>query len=140
MVSLMEALLSCSKGGGNSPKPDDWKNVFLSHVNYLEQASNSGLVINKSDIITEPTHFARQSNLPIHFLKSIYRPFVKWKVFSVLVYYRLQSTSYYQGSYLPVIIFCGDNCPTLIMLVEVILIAKDLLPCRIYWMIYKYNI
>ena len=45
---------------GNSPKPDDWKNVFLSHVNYLEQeASNSGLseqnkgaVLSCTDLLT----------------------------------------------------------------------------------------
>ena len=66
---------------GNSPKPDDWKNVFLSHVNYLEQeASNSGLSEQtKAQYYLAQTYSLRSANLPIHFLKSIYRPFVKWR-------------------------------------------------------------
>ena len=67
---------------GKSPKPDNWKNVFLSHGNYLEQkVSHSGLSEQtKAQYYLAQTYSLRSAiQLSILFLTSICLPFIKWR-------------------------------------------------------------
>ena len=110
---------------GNSPKPDDWKNVFLSHVNYLEQeASNSGLSEQtKAQYYLAQTYSLRSAIQFTDPFSEEYLPTVRQmeKVFSSAIHSLgapiEKLTITYQGSYLPgYYLHSGDNCPTLIMI------------------------
>ena len=110
---------------GNSPKPDDWKNVFLSHVNYLEQeASNSGLSEQtKAQYYLAQTYSLRSAIQFTDPFSDEYLPTVRQmeKVFSSAIHSLgapiEKLTIAYQDSYLPgYYLHSGDNCPTLIMI------------------------
>lgn len=109
---------------GKSPKPDDWKNVFLSHGDYLEQkVSNSDLSgQTKAQYYLAQTYSFRSAIQFINPFSDEYLSTVHQmeRAFSDAVHSLgapvEKLTIDYQDSYLPgYYLHSGNNCPTLIM-------------------------
>ena len=110
---------------GKSPKPDDWKNIFLSHGNYLKQkASNSDLSEQtKAQYYLAQTYSLRSAIQFINpfsdeYLSTVYQ---MEQAFSNAIHSLgapiEKLTITYQDSYLPgYYLHTGDDCPTLIMI------------------------
>ena len=110
---------------GKSPKPDDWKNIFLSHGNYLKQkASNSDLSEQtKAQYYLAQTYSLRSAIQFINPFSDEYLSTVHQmeQAFSNAIHSLgapiEKLTITYQDSYLPgYYLHTGDDCPTLIMI------------------------
>ena len=110
---------------GKSPKPDDWKNIFLSHGNYLKQkASNSDLSEQtKAQYYLAQTYSLRSAIQFINPFSDEYLSTVHQmeQAFSNAIHSLgapiEKLTITYQDSYLPgYYLPTGDDCPTLIMI------------------------
>lgn len=110
---------------GKSPKPDNWKNVFLSHGNYLEQkVSHSGLSEQtKAQYYLAQTYSLRSAIQFINPFSDEYLPTVH--KMETAFSNAIQSLGApveelsipYQDSYLPgYYLHSGNHCPTLIMI------------------------
>ena len=110
---------------GKSPKPDNWKSVFLSHGNYLEQkVSHSGLSEQtKAQYYLAQTYSLRSAIQFINPFSDEYLPTVH--KMETAFSNAIQSLGApveelsipYQDSYLPgYYLHSGDYCPTLIMI------------------------
>lgn len=110
---------------GKSPKPDDWKNIFLSHGNYLKQkASNSDLSEQtKAQYYLAQTYSLRSAIQFINPFSDEYLSTVHQmeQAFSNAIHSLgapiEKLTITYQDSYLPgYYLHTGDDYPTLIMI------------------------
>ena len=110
---------------GKSPKPDNWKSVFLSHGNYLEQkVSHSGLSEQtKAQYYLAQTYSLRSAIQFINPFSDEYLPTVH--KMETAFSNAIQSLGApveelsipYQDSYLPgYYLHSGNHCPTLIMI------------------------
>ena len=113
-----------AQGLGKSPKPDNWKNIFLSHGNYLEQkVSHSGLSDQtKAQYYLGQTYSLRSAIQFINPFSDEYLPTVH--KMETAFSNAIQSLGapveelsiHYQDSYLPgYYLHSGNHCPTLMM-------------------------